>query len=505
MEKEIRRALISVFHKDGLADILALLHQAGVEFVSTGGTSSFIESLGYPCVAVEDLTKYPSMLGGRVKTLHPAIQGGILARRSHATDQQEVAEYGLSLIDLVIVDLYPFEATVASGASEEDIIEKIDIGGISLIRGAAKNFEDVVIIPSQADYATLYDILKAQGAKTSLEQRRHFARRAFAVSSGYDAAIFRYFDAEDSSALRLTADHGKVLRYGENPHQKGVFYGDLGRYFTQLHGKELSYNNLQDIEAAVALIQDFSEPTFAILKHNNACGCASRSTLLEAWTAALAGDPVSAFGGVLVANRPIDLATAREIDKLFMEVLVAPAYEEGALEVLQSKKNRILLEQHQPIESSWSYRSMLGGVLAQETDRAVETKAEMKPVTKVVPTEGELEDLVFATKLVKHSKSNAIVLAKGGQLIASGVGQTSRVDALKQAIEKARHFGFELQGAVLASDAFFPFDDCVTLAAEAGITAIAQPGGSVRDADSIAAADAHGIAMVMTGVRHFKH
>ena len=505
MEKEIRRALISVFHKDGLADILALLHQAGVEFVSTGGTSSFIESLGYPCVAVEDLTKYPSMLGGRVKTLHPAIQGGILARRSHATDQQEVAEYGLSLIDLVIVDLYPFEATVASGASEEDIIEKIDIGGISLIRGAAKNFEDVVIIPSQADYATLYDILKAQGAKTSLEQRRHFARRAFAVSSGYDAAIFRYFDAEDSSALRLTADHGKVLRYGENPHQKGVFYGDLGRYFTQLHGKELSYNNLQDIEAAVALVQDFSEPTFAILKHNNACGCASRPTLLEAWTAALAGDPVSAFGGVLVANRPIDLATAREIDKLFMEVLVAPAYEEGALEVLQSKKNRILLEQHQPIESSWSYRSMLGGVLAQETDRAVETKAEMKPVTKVVPTEGELEDLVFATKLVKHSKSNAIVLAKGGQLIASGVGQTSRVDALKQAIEKARHFGFELQGAVLASDAFFPFDDCVTLAAEAGITAIAQPGGSVRDADSIAAADAHGIAMVITGVRHFKH
>ena len=505
MEKEIRRALISVFHKDGLADILALLHQAGVEFVSTGGTSSFIESLGYPCVAVEDLTKYPSMLGGRVKTLHPAMQGGILARRSHATDQQEVAEYGLSLIDLVIVDLYPFEATVASGASEEDIIEKIDIGGISLIRGAAKNFEDVVIIPSQADYATLYDILKAQGAKTSLEQRRHFARRAFAVSSGYDAAIFRYFDAEDSSALRLTADHGKVLRYGENPHQKGVFYGDLEHYFTQLHGKELSYNNLQDIEAAVALIQDFSEPTFAILKHNNACGCASRPTLLEAWTAALAGDPVSAFGGVLVANRPIDLATAREIDKLFMEVLVAPAYEEGALEVLQSKKNRILLEQHQPIESSWSYRSMLGGVLAQETDRAVETKADMKPVTKVVPTEGELEDLVFATKLVKHSKSNAIVLAKGGQLIASGVGQTSRVDALKQAIEKARHFGFELQGAVLASDAFFPFDDCVTLAAEAGITAIAQPGGSVRDADSIAAADAHGIAMVMTGVRHFKH
>lgn len=505
MEKVIRRALVSVFHKEGLADILSQLHAAGVEFVSTGGTHSFIESLGYPCVAVEDLTQYPSMLGGRVKTLHPAIQGGILARRDHATDQQEVAQYGLSLIDLVIVDLYPFEATVASGASHEDIIEKIDIGGISLIRGAAKNYEDVVIIPSQADYATLSAILSEQGARTTLEQRRHFARRAFAVSSGYDAAIFRYFDGEDASALRLTAEGGQVLRYGENPHQRGVFYGDFARYFRQLHGKELSYNNLQDIEAAVALIQDFSEPTFAILKHNNACGCASRSTLLEAWTAALAGDPVSAFGGVLVANRPVDAATAAEIDKLFVEVLIAPSYEAEALSILQGKKNRILLEQLQPVEASWSYRSMLGGVLAQETDRAVETKAEMRSVTKVAPSEAELEDLVFAMKLVKHSKSNAIVLAKGGQLIASGVGQTSRVDALKQALDKARHFGFELQGAVLASDAFFPFDDCVTLAAEAGISAIAQPGGSVRDADSIAAADQHGVAMVMTGVRHFKH
>ena len=384
----------------------------------------------------------------------------------------------------MIVDLYPFEATVASGASEEDIIEKIDIGGISLIRGAAKNFEDVVIIPSQADYATLHEILRERGARTTLEERRHFARRAFAVSSHYDSAIFRYFDAEDHSALRLTADEAKPLRYGENPHQKGVFYGDLDRYFEQLHGKELSYNNLQDVEAAVSLIQDFSEPTFAILKHNNACGCASRPTLLEAWTDALAGDPVSAFGGVLVANRPIDVATAREIDKLFLEVLIAPDFEADA---------------------RWSYRSMLGGVLAQETDRAVETTAEMKPVTKVAPTAEELTDLVFATKLVKHSKSNAIVLSKGGQLIASGVGQTSRVDALKQAIEKARHFGFDLKGAVLASDAFFPFDDCVTLAAEAGITAIAQPGGSVRDADSIAAADRLGVAMVMTGVRHFKH
>lgn len=505
MEKVIRRALISVYHKDGLAEILALLHKEGVEFVSTGGTSAFIESLGYPCVAVEDLTKYPSMLGGRVKTLHPAIQGGILARRSHETDQREVAEYGLSLIDLVIVDLYPFEATVASGASEEDIIEKIDIGGISLIRGAAKNFEDVVIVPSQADYSTLHEVLTARGARTTLQERRHFARRAFAVSSHYDSAIFRYFDGEEHSSLRLTADGAKHLRYGENPHQQGVFYGDLERYFEQLHGKELSYNNLQDIEAAVSLIQDFSEPTFAILKHNNACGCASRPTLLEAWQAALAGDPVSAFGGVLVTNRPVDLETAEEINKLFFEVLIAPDFTAEALPILESKKNRILLRQREAIHATWSYRSMLGGVLAQETDHAVETSAEMKPVTKVAPTDKELVDLVFATKLVKHSKSNAIVLSKDGQLIASGVGQTSRVDALQQAIAKARHFGFDLHGAVLSSDAFFPFDDCVTLAAEAGITAIAQPGGSVRDADSIAAADRLGIAMVMTGVRHFKH
>lgn len=505
MEKVIRRALISVFHKEGLADILALLHKEGVEFVSTGGTSTFIESLGYPTVAVEDLTRYPSMLGGRVKTLHPAIQGGILARRSHEVDQQEVKDYGLSLIDLVIVDLYPFEATVASGASEEDIIEKIDIGGISLIRGAAKNYEDVVIIPSQADYATLQSILERRGAKTTLEERRHFARRAFAVSSGYDSAIFRWFDGGEATALRLTADQAQPLRYGENPHQKGVFFGDLSRYFTQLHGKELSYNNLQDIEAAVTLIQDFDAPTFAILKHNNACGCASRSTLLEAWKDALAGDPVSAFGGVLIANRPIDKETAQEIDKLFMEVLIAPGFAPEALDILKSKKNRILLEQKSLIHSDWSYRSMLGGVLAQECDRSVETTAEMRCVTKVAPTERELHDLVFATKLVKHSKSNAIVLAKGDQLIASGVGQTSRVDALKQAIEKAGHFGFDLHGAVLSSDAFFPFDDCVTLAAEAGITAIAQPGGSVRDADSIAAADKLGVAMVMTGVRHFKH
>lgn len=505
MEKIIRKALVSVYHKEGLAEILAELNQAGVEFISTGGTRAFIESLGYPCEAVEDLTQYPSMLGGRVKTLHPAILGGILARRDHKTDQEEVAKYQIPLIDLIIVDLYPFEATVASGASPEEIIEKIDVGGISLIRGAAKNFADVVIVASQAQYAPLYKILKAQGAKTTLEQRRAFARDAFAVSSGYDAAIFRYFDADAQTAFRPSADHPQPLRYGENPHQRGFFFGDLGRYLEQLHGKELSYNNLQDIDAAIQLIQDFEEPSFAILKHNNACGFASRSTILEAWEAALACDPVSAFGGVLVANRPIDQATAESINQLFLEVLIAPEFSPEALEVLKSKKNRILLVQKARIESQWTYRSMLGGVLQQECDTAIEVAKDLRPVTQKTATEREVEDMILANKLVKHSKSNAIVLAKDGQLLASGIGQTSRVDALRHAIDKARGFGFSLEGAVLASDAFFPFDDCVTLAAEAGITAIVQPGGSVRDEDSIKKADELGVAMVFTGVRHFKH
>lgn len=505
MDKIILKALVSVYHKDGLAEILAELHQAGVGFISTGGTRSFIESLGYPCEAVEDLTQYPSMLGGRVKTLHPAILGGILARRDNASDRQEIEQYGIPLIDLIIVDLYPFEATVASGTSPEEIIEKIDVGGISLIRGAAKNFADVLIVASQAQYAPLYEILKSQGAKTTLEQRRWFARSAFAVSSGYDAAIFRYFDGDEQTAFRPAADHPQALRYGENPHQRGFFFGDLGRYLEQLHGKELSYNNLQDIEAAIQLIQDFDEPSFAILKHNNACGFASRPTILEAWEAALACDPVSAFGGVLVANRPIDKATAESINQLFLEVLIAPAFDEEALEVLRCKKNRILLVQKQRIETPWMYRSMLGGVLQQEADRAVETAADLRPVTKRHASEAEVQDMILGNKLVKHSKSNAIVLARHGQLLASGIGQTSRVDALRHAIDKARSFGFSLEGAVLASDAFFPFDDCVSIAAEAGITAIVQPGGSVRDADSISKADELGVAMVFTGVRHFKH
>lgn len=505
MERSIRKALVSVYHKEGLAEILAELHQEGVGFISTGGTRSFIESLGYPCEAVEDLTQYPSMLGGRVKTLHPMILGGILARREHPTDQAEVAQYGIPMIDLIIVDLYPFEATVASGASAKEIIEKIDVGGISLIRGAAKNYADVVIIASQAQYAPLYEILHNQGAKTTLEQRRSFARQAFAVSSGYDAAIFRYFDNEEQTAFRPALDHPQPLRYGENPHQRAHFFGNLDEYLHQLHGKELSYNNLQDVEAAIALIQDFQEPSFAILKHNNACGFASASTIQEAWETALACDPVSAFGGVLIANRTIDLATAQGINELFCEVLIAPAYDEDALEVLKSKKNRIILIQRKPIETRWNYRSMLGGVLLQEADRAVEDASACRVVTKVAPTEAQIAELIFASKLVKHSKSNAIVLSHDGRLLASGVGQTSRVDALRQAIDKARSFGFDLEGAVMASDAFFPFADCVTMAAEAGIKAIIQPGGSIRDEESVAKADELGIAMVMTGVRHFKH
>lgn len=505
MEKAIRRALVSVYHKEGLAEILAELYKLGVEFISTGGTRTFIESLGYPCQAVEDLTQYPSMLGGRVKTLHPAILGGILARRDNAQDLSEIEQYQIPLIDLIIVDLYPFEATVASGATPDEIIEKIDVGGISLIRGAAKNFADVVIVASQAQYGKLYKILQVQGAVTTLEQRRELARDAFAVSSGYDSAIFKYFDAGEQTAFRSSYDNAQALRYGENPHQRGYFFGRLEDYLEQLHGKELSYNNLQDIDAAIALIQDFDAPSFAILKHNNSCGFASASTISEAWELALACDPISAFGGVLVANREIDLQTAESINKLFCEVLIAPNFTPEAFEVLKSKKNRILLKQLKPIKSEWNYRSMLGGVLQQEADAKVEDAQDCKVVTKAQPTVAQIEELLFANKLVKHSKSNAIVLSRGTQLLASGVGQTSRVDALKQAIEKAQGFGFDLQGAVMASDAFFPFADCVELAAKAGITAIIQPGGSVRDEDSISKADELGVAMVMTGFRHFKH
>ena len=504
-EKKIKTALVSVFHKDGLDDIIKMLHADGVEFLSTGGTQSFIESLGIPCNAVEDLTGYPSILGGRVKTLHPKVFGGILNRRDNATDASQIAEYEIPSIDLVIVDLYPFEQTVASGAEESAIIEKIDIGGISLIRAAAKNFNDVAIVASKGQYGILLDILKRNGAKTTLEDRRLLAREAFAVSSGYDTAIFNYFDDGEGSTFRAAVNGSKALRYGENPHQKGAFYGDFEAMFEQLHGKEISYNNLLDIDSAVSLIAEFDETTFAVLKHNNACGIASRETILDAWKAALECDPVSAFGGVLIANRPIDLATAEEVNKIFFEVIIAPEYAPEALEVLKQKKNRIILVQKQPNVATKQYRSLLGGVLVQDRDLHTEQPAELRQATDRAVEVDRIADLLFANKIVKHSKSNAIVLAKNRQLCASGVGQTSRVDALRQAIEKAHSFNFDLNGAVMASDAFFPFADCVEIAHKAGVDAVIQPGGSVRDQETIDYCNAHNIAMVMTGIRHFKH
>ena len=470
--KRIKTALVSVYHKEGLDEIITKLHEEGVEFLSTGGTRQFIESLGYPCKAVEDLTTYPSILGGRVKTLHPKIFGGILCRRGLEQDMQQIEKYEIPEIDLVIVDLYPFEATVASGASEADIIEKIDIGGISLIRAAAKNYNDVIIVASQAQYKPLLDMLMEHGATSSLEERRWMAKEAFAVSSHYDSAIFNYFDAGEGSAFRCSVNSQKQLRYGENPHQKGYFYGNLEAMFDQIHGKEISYNNLLDINAAVDLIDEFDDLTFAILKHNNACGLASRATVLEAWKDALAGDPVSAFGGVLITNGVIDKEAAEEINKIFFEVIIAPDYDVDALEILGQKKNRIILVRKEAKLPKKQFRALLNGVLVQDKDTNIETVADLKTVTDKTPTPEEVEDMLFANKIVKNSKSNAIVLAKGKQLLASGVGQTSRVDALKQAIEKAKSFGFDLNGAVMASDAFFPFPDCVEIADKEGITAV---------------------------------
>ena len=503
--KRIKTALISVYHKEGLDEIITKLHQEGVEFLSTGGTRQFIESLGFPCKAVEDLTTYPSILGGRVKTLHPKVFGGILCRREVEQDLQQIAKYEIPEIDLVIVDLYPFEATVASGAGEADIIEKIDIGGISLIRAAAKNFKDVVIVASQAQYKPLLDMLMEHGAISSLEERRWLAKEAFAVSSYYDSAIFNYFDKDEGSAFRYANDHEKILRYGENPHQKGAFYGNLDQVFDQIHGKEISYNNLLDINAAIDLIDEFDNLTFAVLKHNNACGLASRPTVLEAWKDALAGDPVSAFGGVLITNAAIDKEAAEEINKIFFEVIIAPDYDVDALEILGQKKNRIILVRKETTFPKRQFRSLLNGVLVQDKDLDIETAADLKVVSVKQPTEQEVEDMLFANKIVKNSKSNSIVLAKGKQLLASGVGQTSRVDALKQAIEKAKSFGFDLHGAVMASDAFFPFPDCVEIADKEGITAVIQPGGSIKDQLTFDYCNEHGMAMVTTGVRHFKH
>ena len=504
--KKIKTALVSVFYKDGLDQILKVLNDNGVKFLSTGGTQAFIQSLGYECEAVEDLTGYPSILGGRVKTLHPKVFGGILNRRDNEGDKEQIAKYDIPEIDLVIVDLYPFEETVASGASDADIIEKIDIGGISLIRAAAKNYNDVVIVASKAQYQPLYDRLVANGnAETTLEDRRWFAKEAFAVSSAYDSHIFSYFDGNNASALRFALDNPKTMRYGENPHQKGYFFGDFNQMFDQLHGKEISYNNLLDIDAAVNLISDFSETTFAVLKHNNACGLASRPTVLEAWKDALAGDPVSAFGGVLITNAEIDAATAEEMNKIFFEVCIAPSYTDEALQILKQKKNRIILVIKPFNRPDTQVRSCLNGALVQQRDNYVEAVDDLKQATDKAITDEQAQDLLFANKIVKHSKSNAIVLAKNKQLVASGIGQTSRVDALKQAIEKAHSFEFDLNEAVMASDAFFPFADCVEIAHKAGITAVIQPGGSIRDNETVDYCNKNGIAMVMTGVRHFKH
>ena len=493
MEKKIRNALISVFYKEGLEEIARELHHLGITIYSTGGTYDFISKLGIPAIAVETLTAYPSIFGGRVKTLHPKIFGGILFRRDNKDDEDQAKLFGIPPIDLVIVDLYPFEETLAKTNEEEEIIEKIDIGGISLIRAAAKNYNDVLIVASSSQYPGLIDIVKKNKGVTGLEERRRFAGMAFGVSSHYDTAILRYFQPP------------QVLRYGENPHQQGVFHGDLEKVFTRLHGKEISYNNLGDLDAAIALISEFDETTFAILKHNNACGCASRPVLAEAWKDALAGDPVSAFGGVLITNCEIDEETAFEIDKLFFEVILAPAYKKSALEKLQNKKNRIILQQGNYDFPARQFRSMLNGVIEQDKDLKTEKKEDLRPVTDRILSAAEFEDLLFANKIVKHTRSNAIVLVKNKQLIASGVGQTSRVDALKQAIAKAREFNFDLSGAVLASDAFFPFADSVGIAHQAGITAIIQPGGSVRDQDSVDYCQKHGLAMVFTGIRHFKH
>jgi phosphoribosylaminoimidazolecarboxamide formyltransferase / IMP cyclohydrolase len=504
--KTIKSALVSVYYKDNLEPIIKKLNSLGVKLYSTGGTLSFIEKLNIPVTAVDSVTTYPEIFGGRVKTLHPAIFGGILNRRDNESDKKEKAQHNIPDIDLVIVDLYPFEETVAANASEEDTIEKIDIGGISLIRAAAKNFNDVVIVSSRNDYADLLNLLETKSGASDLADRKHFAAKAFATSSHYDSAIFNYFNhTETIPQFKQSIQQSQGLRYGENPHQKGTFYGDLDAMFTKLAGKELSYNNLLDVDAAVNLIADFEEPTFAILKHNNACGVASRSSISQAYKDALAGDPVSAFGGILMANRTIDMATATEVNKLFCEVVIAPAYDDDALALLKSKPNRIILIQNKVELSKSSFRTLLNGVIEQDKDLKTETEADLKPATLLTPSPAEIKDLLFANKLVKHTKSNTIVLAKNGQLLASGTGQTSRVDALRQAIAKAQNFGFDLNGAVMASDAFFPFPDCVEIANTAGIRVVIQPGGSIKDKESIAYCDANNMSMVMTGTRHFKH
>ena len=523
MNKKIQSALISVFYKDGLEPVVQELHELGITIYSTGGTQSFIEKLNIPVIPVENLTTYPSILGGRVKTLHPSVFGGILGRRDNDTDVQEMAQYKIPQIDLVIVDLYPFEETVAATLSpsfsgnkadaEKQIIEKIDIGGPSMIRGAAKNFKDVVVIAAKKDYLGLAELLQQQKGETTLEQRKAYAAKAFEIVAHYDVAIAKYFNADNAPYFLESVSNPKTMRYGENPHQAAVFYGDTSELFEQLNGKELSYNNLVDADAAIQLISEFPQPlpngvgkeglVFAIIKHTNVCGVATRNTVKAAWDAALAGDNESAFGGVLICNSTIDKATADAINEIFFEVLIAPAFDEDALKLLKSKKNRILLQLKKAPHNKQLYKSLLNGVLTQQSDEGNYT--EWKEVGARTTTNEENADLVFANIVCKHLKSNAIALVKNMQLIGKGCGQTSRVDAVRHALAKAKQFNFDLTGAVMASDAFFPFNDCVQLGHEAGVTAFIQPGGSIRDNDSIEYCKQHGLAMVITGLRHFRH
>ena len=502
MNKKISAALISVFYKDGLEPVVRQLKSQGTTIYSTGGTQKFIEDLGIEVVPVEKLTSYPSILGGRVKTLHPLVFGGILGRRSNEVDVQEMKEYGIPELDLVIVDLYPFQETLLNTSDEKQIIEKIDIGGPSMIRGAAKNFSDVAVIASKNDYGALVSILKEQNGETTLMQRKAFAAKAFQIVADYDIAITNYFNA-DAPLTVFGQEQKSVLRYGENPHQQAAFYGNINECFTQLHGKEISYNNLVDIDAAIELIKEFTNTTFAIIKHTNVCGAASRSTVSEAWKEALAGDTESAFGGVLVCNGLIDEAAAAGINEIFFEVLIATSFSEEALSLLKSKKNRILLQLNEKEFPNKMYKSVLNGTLVQDKDNGNYSKWE--EVGGRTATDKEKEDLEFGNIICKHLKSNAIALVKNKQLIGKGCGQTSRIDALRQAVEKGKQFNFDLNGAVMASDAFFPFNDCVQLGKEAGITAFIQPGGSIRDKDSIEYCVKNNLAMVMTGLRHFKH
>jgi phosphoribosylaminoimidazolecarboxamide formyltransferase / IMP cyclohydrolase len=504
--KPIRSALVSVYHKDRIDLIAQLLHGLGITIYSTGGTYNFISALGIPVTEVASLTSFPSILGGRVKTLHPKIFGGILYRRDLEEDLAQVSEFEIPPIDLVVVDLYPFESTVSSGSSHEDIIEKIDIGGISLIRAAAKNYDDVVIIPSVAQYDGLIRLLEDKKGFSSLDDRWYFAAQAFNISSHYDTAIFNYFNREAGiKAFKQSILSSEVMRYGENPHQEGIFYGDTSQVVDQLNGKAISYNNLVDLDAAINLVGEFKDPAFVIIKHTNACGVATRQNLMEAWKDALAGDPVSAYGGVIATNRTIDSMTAEEINKLFFEILIAPEFEKNALEILKSKKNRIILRHKRTDFQAKQFKSVLNGVIVQGRDIQTEGPADLHVVTSLSPDNQQVEDLIFANIIVKHLKSNAIVLARKGQLLGSGCGMTSRVDALKHAISKAAEFGFNLEGAVMASDAYFPFADSVEIADKAGIKAVIQPGGSIRDEDSIRYCNEHGIAMTFTGIRHFRH